>query len=882
MTLAPGGPAPEWAAFEQRRLAVRSALVCHLVGSVTTAATALSSVWTPVQRGLLLGVALLALASGIGILFLPWQRWPREALLSLLPLALVMVAVVNYAHPEPYTASIFVFVIAVWLGVTQRPFIPLALCPLLALDFWLPLRLADHAPPLDVAVPLVVVAAAAVGETVAWLIRRLSRVSGAVRALMETRFAAISGVASDVTVLLDRELTISYVSASALRILGVPASRLVGRPSRTAFGDRFIHPEDRSRAGELIAELPEPGAPRSAEIRIRYGDGKWHWSECVSNNLEGDPMLSGHLVSIRDIGPRKETEERLRASERSFRMMFEHSPLPMWVHEKTNLRIVRVNESACRLYGLPQERFLTRTVLDVVHPSDRASLRERLAGIGYGYQRPGVDRHLTGDGRTINVDLAAQGIELDGRECCLVLLNDITDQLRLETRLRHQAFHDALTGLANRALLQDRLDHALQAHSRSGGHAALVICDLDGFKTINDSLGHHAGDELLTVAARRLLELVRPGDTVARLGGDEFAVLLPELEEPEVARRVAERVVEALGQPFPLDSQTVLVSASVGVTFSHPGKSAVELLREADAAMYEAKSAGKNRIRVFERDMHERAVDRLQLVNAMPSALERGEFFLEYQPHVRISDARVEGCEALLRWRHPDRGLIPPGAFIGLAEETGFIVPLGRWILETACTTAAGWTGLPGAPPSVSVNISPRQVLTSGLLDDVRGVLARTGLPATRLTLEITESVLMNDSDRAGDVLVALRALGVRLALDDFGVGYSSLGYLRRFPIDILKIDKSFIDATKDGGDHALVSSIIGLGRTLGLHTVAEGVEVFEQYGRLAELGCDSAQGFLMSRPVPAPTAATLVAGGFLDPSTATEAPRPRRERAAS
>jgi diguanylate cyclase len=433
----------------------------------------------------------------------------------------------------------------------------------------------------------------------------------------------------------------------------------------------------------------------------------------------------------------------------------------------------------------------------------------------------------------------------------------------LEFDLRHQAFHDSLTGLANRSLLHDRIQHALAATDRSEGLVAICLCDLDGFKMVNDSLGHQYGDHLLTVASKRLKSIVRRADTVARLGGDEFAVLMDTAESQEAATEVAERIVDVLREPVEIDGHQLGMSASVGLAFGQRGKTPEQLLSEADTAMYEAKAKGKARWEVFQPSMHVRSRQRLDLVNAFRGSLQRCEFFLEYQPQFGLSDGQLVGFEALLRWDHPNLGRVEPDHFISLAEETGFIVPLGRWVLETACDQAATWTSCSGTSVTMAVNLSARQVQDRNLCDDIRTTLAMTGLPAEQLVLEFTESTLLDDTEETTAMLAQLNAIGVKLALDDFGTGYSSLAYLRRYPLDILKIDKSFVEALGDPGDQAtaLTATIIQFARTLGLHTVAEGIEHQHQHQVLAGLGCDTGQGRLLCEPLGQDQAAALLAG---------------------
>lgn len=446
------------------------------------------------------------------------------------------------------------------------------------------------------------------------------------------------------------------------------------------------------------------------------------------------------------------------------------------------------------------------------------------------------------------------------RERTATLQESLGQREALEADLRHQAFHDSLTGLANRALLQDRVAHALARSRRSAGTVAVCFCDLDGFKTINDSLGHQTGDDLLVAAARRLASIVRPGDTVARLGGDEFAVLMEGAEDAEVSTALAGRIVSALAQPFEMDGRDITLSVSVGIARGQADTTAEKLLAEADSAMYQAKADGKSRYAVFEPSMQTKSLERLELTSAFRGALEESQLLLRYQPIFSLRSGRLEGFEALVRWAHPRLGLIEPGRFIPLAEETGFIVPIGRWVLEAASEQTARWNrDRPDHPLGISINLSSRQLEDVNLIDDLRTALAMSGLSPQRLTLEMTEGVLM--SERAGPILDAIKQLGVRLAVDDFGTGYSALSYLHRFPVDVLKLDKSFVDPLVDAGsdESLLMHSVLRLARNLGLHTVAEGVETPVQRGVLAALGCDSAQGYLLGRPLDLAAATDLV-----------------------
>ncbi|MET3807161.1 diguanylate cyclase (GGDEF)-like protein [Nakamurella sp. UYEF19] len=437
----------------------------------------------------------------------------------------------------------------------------------------------------------------------------------------------------------------------------------------------------------------------------------------------------------------------------------------------------------------------------------------------------------------------------------------LTAQRMLEDDLRHQASHDGLTGLANRGQLRERIDQAL-ARAPSDRFVALCFCDLDEFKAINEGMGHEIGDDLLTVVAKRLNSIIRGTAIVARLGGDEFAVLLDDAERPEDAVAVAERIVSVVRQPFRLADRSITLSCSVGVAVAGPGTTTQALLSEADAAMYEAKSAGKDRMVFFEVAMRSRLLEKTALLNCFPGSLERSEFFLEYQPQFRLSDQALEGFEALIGWRHPTLGMIGPDRFIPLAEESRFILPLGRWILMAACREAAKWPSRAGRPLDVAVNLSSWQLQDPGFLDMVRGALRSSGLAARSLVLEITESVLMDDPAGIAELLREVRRLGVRVAIDDFGTGFSSLSYLRQLPVDILKIDKSFIDPLNDPeseGD-AFVATIVRLATDLRLSTVAEGIEHPIQLDALVRLGCRSGQGYLVS-----PSLGPVAAQNFIE-----------------
>jgi diguanylate cyclase (GGDEF)-like protein len=436
-----------------------------------------------------------------------------------------------------------------------------------------------------------------------------------------------------------------------------------------------------------------------------------------------------------------------------------------------------------------------------------------------------------------------------------------------EERIRHQALHDPLTGLPNRTLLLDRLNHWLERADRSGGRGAVLFCDLDRFKLVNDGLGHDVGDQLLLAVAERLEASVRPTDTVARVGGDEFVLFCEDIPSEPAALEVVERLMAGLEEPFCLDDGERHVTVSVGIALATPGDTAGALLRDADAAMYRAKERGRARFELFDAAMRDRTRAWIETERDLRAAIEGGELYNVYQPVVSAS-GRTIGFEALVRWSHPQRGTISPAEFIPVAEQSGLIVPVGRIVLEQACRDAVSWPREEGSDSlSVSVNLSPRQVADPTLVGTVAGTLERSGLAPQRLNLEITETVLIENTELALATLEKLKALGTSIVLDDFGTGYSSLGYVKRFPIDVLKIDRSFVDGLGEGGrDSAIVNAVVSMGRALDMQVVAEGVETPEQARRLINMGCQLAQGFLYARPMDADAVPAYLAGDVAAP----------------
>jgi diguanylate cyclase (GGDEF)-like protein/PAS domain S-box-containing protein len=459
------------------------------------------------------------------------------------------------------------------------------------------------------------------------------------------------------------------------------------------------------------------------------------------------------------------------------------------------------------------------------------------------------------NGSKFPIEISASLMRRGAASKYVAIVRDISERVRLQQALEHQAFHDDLTDLANRALLRDRLDHALARSRRTAATVAVLFADLDGFKMINDTLGHDTGDLLLAEVGQRLRHSVRDGDTAARLGGDEFAVLLDE-SSPQDAAATAYRILDSLREPFAVEGREIFVRASIGVADNHEDAlDADELLCRADIAMYAAKARGRDRHEVFERHMQAELASRHEMQSDLRQALHDDQLVLHYQPLVDLATGRIDSFEALIRWNHPTRGLVAPDDFIPIAEESGLIIPIGRWVLRAACGQLVQWrAGRPADDPlSIGVNVSSQQLHDPNFVADVQEVLSATRLRAEYLVLELTESTLLSDTTLVQERLHALKDLGVRLAIDDFGTGYSSLAYLRTFPVDYLKIDRTFVNEVSRKPDQGIVMvrSIIGLGHNLSLTVIAEGIEELAQLEQLRAAGCNIGQGFLFARPVP-------------------------------
>ncbi len=531
------------------------------------------------------------------------------------------------------------------------------------------------------------------------------------------------------------------------------------------------------------------------------------------------------------------------------------------------------------LLGIADDQLVGTRLTELVHPGDLDVFLQRLASPGLGVDEHILLRMVHADGRILSMEGTLSNLLGDPAVGGLVLtLRDITARRELEERLTFQAFHDGLTGMANRQLFTDRLQHALIRRSGPASPLVVLFCDLDDFKSVNDGAGHGVGDRVLAEVGARLKGVVRAGDTAARLGGDEFAILM-DSATIESAHEVAQRVQAALAPPIVVGDRSMTVRASIGLAQAVPGEmDAEEALRNADVAMYLAKDRGQSGIVVYESRVHTEALERLALRADLQRALTRSELMLHYQPIIDLRTVAVKGFEALVRWQHPTRGLMSPALFIPMAEETGLILPLGAWVLRAACEAAADMQR-PGCTPTMSVNVSAQQLSQPGFVDSVLAALTDTGLPSDRLTLEITETVILRDLDTVAPRLAALREVGVKVAIDDFGTGYSSLAYLSSLPVDVLKVDKSFIDkVTTDKQAASLAEAIIALSHKMHFTTVAEGVEQPEQAAWLRKARCTYGQGYLWSRPVDLAAARAMLGSevGF-----GTQARLPRADRRA-
>ncbi len=676
----------------------------------------------------------------------------------------------------------------------------------------------------------------------------------------ERRFRALVQSSSDLVFAVDESSAVTYASPSCEKVLGYEPEMLLGSDK-----GGLVHEDDIEDLRAILGRtVGNRGGSAEFTMRVRHRDGTWCWLEGLATNLLEDPAVAGVVINARDITDRRARLERQTAISDLGREVLRATTLQESVESAVAVINRVVRSGHCR-------------IVDVLKNDDPNELVALAASQGSQDGDPGAaddspslrvpvgdpERPLAhievfkGDDTTTEDEQfveAVSGIVLSAKV-----------RFGAEDAIRHQAMHDPLTGLPNRVLFNDRLEHALSRRARYVGHVAVMIVDLDGFKNVNDSLGHLTGDALLIAVADRFETHLRGFDTIARLGGDEFAILVDDFDAAAQAGRLAQRVLDALASPFDLPNREVSIGASVGVALTdQPHTHADRLLSDADAAMYRAKRDGKGCYRVFETAMHTAAVERMNLEQELRTAISGGALSVHYQPIVDLGSGQVVSFEALARWEHPTRGFVPPDTFIPLAEESGLILDLGRAVLIDACQQARQWhIAVPDRRPNVSVNASRLQLGSSSFVKDVRDALARAHVDPSSLVIEVTESILASEPGNVIATLNALRQTGVRIAIDDFGTGYSSFAALAELPIDILKIDKRFIDnLVYDDQGRGFVNAIMQLARTLNLVTTAEGVEQLEQRDALAALGCTHYQGYLFAPPMPGDETVECLARG--------------------
>ncbi|MDE3086593.1 MAG: EAL domain-containing protein [Acidobacteriota bacterium] len=664
----------------------------------------------------------------------------------------------------------------------------------------------------------------------------------------ERRFKALVSNASDIIIVVDPGGMLEYVSPAFERQLGISAAPYFARSAA-----EFIHPVDVRSITEAFPLLAaDPSQSLETRVRIRDGRGRWRHFETTITDRTHDPDVRGIVGNLHDI------TELLEANER-FRSAFEDAPIGIALTSLDG-RIQRANRAFGTIVGLTADGVVGIRIQSLSCPQDAGldTGQRRLLASGHseGFELEKRLQHADGHEVWAHVHVSVVR-DSGGRPLHLIeQIQDVTDQRRMRDRLAHAAIHDPLTGLPNRTLFLDRLGVALSRAQRQHHQVAVAFLDLDRFKLVNDGLGHGAGDDLLQAVAQRIAGALRDEDTVARFGGDEFTILWEGVADEAEAVTVARRVLEELQRPFDLQGSPVYVSASIGVALTDGTALPSSLLRDADAAMYLAKDEGRGRVAVFDGKGHAVALESLHVMNELHRALAQGEFRVHYQAIVDVETQEVVGSEALVRWMHPDRGLLLPDQFIKVAEDCGLIVPLGDWVLTEACRQTARWNRTAAvrgvAPVEINVNVSPRQLASPDFPAAVERALSESRIDPSLVCLEITEGTLMRDERAAADALGRLRALGVQIGIDDFGTGYSSLSYLKHFPIDSLKVDRTFVEALGAGSDEsAIVAAVVGLAHSLGLVAVAEGVETERAMFELRRLGCDRAQGFLLSRPAP-------------------------------
>jgi len=652
----------------------------------------------------------------------------------------------------------------------------------------------------------------------------------------------------------DADWTMEFVSDGCSRVTGY-------RPRDLLLNDRLsyeelTHPEDRDRVRREVNDALATRRRFEVEYRIQHADGKvrWVWERGVGLYDEHGSVTALEGI-IEDVTHRKESDLALREAERRYHSLFENAIEGIF-RTSPDGHYLDSNPALARIYGFASPDELMNSLRDIRNQLYVDSTRReefmrivKARGSISGFESQ-VHRK---NGDVIWISENARAVFENGQVLYYEgTVEDVTERKLYQARIEQQANYDTLTGLANRALLNDRLQQGILTAASYGTRLAVVFVDLDRFKFINDSLGHHVGDELLKVMAERFKSCIREYDTIARLGGDEFVLLMNGQGEPDSVGTTMERMLQVISQPWRAAQGEFEVTCSIGVAlYPDDGSDADTLLKHADSAMYRAKEHGRNNFQFFTNELNRMMKERLELESNLRRALDRGQFELLYQPRVDLRTRELTGCEALIRWQLPGRGVIGPSSFIPIAEETGLIAPIGRWVLQTACAQNKAWQDAGFKPCVVAVNVSPRQFRRDDLVQTITEVLEQTRLEPRWLEIELTENMVMHDGEHMVAMLDAIKRLGVQIAVDDFGTGYSSLSYLKRFSVDRLKVDRSFVkDIATDADSASIVRTIIALGHNLDLKVVAEGVENEEQIAFLAANGCDELQGYYFSKPI--------------------------------
>jgi len=713
--------------------------------------------------------------------------------------------------------------------------------------------------PLQAQLPWLLAAFAALLGGGTYLMRK--QLAPLVRSMLHSRsqLQAVVENAADGIITIDVKGNIEGFNPAACTMFGYAPAEVAGLNIGLLLLDRGHNRQEGGIQRYLHADFQQEGR----EMEALRKDGTRFPVELAVSAMAVDGERK-FIVLLRDITERRRAEQALQQSRSMLNRAQAVAHIGSWSINFEN-GAMELSDENCRIFGIaPGTQITYEDFLAIVHPDDRERVdrawQAALKGVPFDIDH----RIVIGDEFIWVNERAELEFDADGKPLRSVgTTQDITERKLAEARINHLAFYDALTGLPNRTLCQDRLQQAISAAAQHGGEAAAIFIDLDMFKHINDSLGHAAGDRLLQETARRLTACVRGNDTVARLGSDEFVVIMNGAMEGGI-NMLAQRLLGALREPFTIDGRVLHITCSLGMAlYPRDGGNAHALLCNADVAMSRAKEQGRDNARFYTEEMNRKALERFALEEDLRRALAQNEFVLHYQPRVDLRSGEITGLEALVRWQHPEKGLLAPDIFISVAEETGLILPLGEWVLREACTQAKAWENAMGKPVSVAVNLSARQFRQANLIEKVFAILNETGLSPACLELEITESMVMNQAEEVVATLTRLHGLGVRLAIDDFGTGYSSLNYLKRFPVHVLKIDKSFVDGIpSDPGDTTIVTTIISMAHDMKLKVVAEGVESEAQLAFLRKRGCDEMQGYFFSRPVPAQEAESLLSAG--------------------